>query len=312
MRIKPLAFDSFGVRSQATLVKLDNYDILIDPGVALGPRRYGLPPSDEEFYALELSREKIITTCKNTDIILVTHYHYDHHPFPSDNEMYEACFTGKIVIAKNNKENINYSGKRRGKIFESKVREIADSLEWGDNKTFDFDGLKISISPAVWHGEVKSKVGTVVMILIEDLESKEKFLFGSDAQNLADPAAVEWAVKTNPDTAIIDGFPTIFIGWRMSQKSFEKSLQTLSTFIEKTNVKTVILDHHIVRDINYREKIKTIYDLASRNSKTILTAAEYYNLDNFFLEAWRKEIHQGKRSVDVDKYYERLHETINK
>jgi predicted metallo-beta-lactamase superfamily hydrolase len=309
--IKPLAFDSFGVRSQSTLVKTDEHNILIDPGVALGPKRYGLPPTEEEFRALDLAREEIVSKCKIADIVLVTHYHYDHHPFPDDAEMYEACFTGKIVIAKNIKENINNSGKRRGKLFESKVKEIADRLEWGDGKEFDFGKLRIMISPAVWHGEVKSKVGTVVMILIEDKESKERFLFGSDAQNLADPAALEWAVQANPNIAIIDGYPTIFLGWKMSQKSFEKSLGTLGDFIMNTKTKTIILDHHIVRDINYKEKIKPILDLAKKKRRKILTAAEYYKLDNFFLEAWRKEIHKGERKVDVDKYYSKLRKSIN-
>ncbi|MCE4614269.1 MAG: MBL fold metallo-hydrolase [Desulfurococcales archaeon] len=312
MIIKPLAFDSFGVRSQSTLVKLGQHNILIDPGVALGPKRYGLPPTEEEFHALELARNEIISQCDIADIVLVTHYHYDHHPFPEDDEMYETCFTGKTVIAKNIKENINYSGKRRGKLFESKVKDIADKLEWGDGKNFDFNGLQVKVSPAVWHGEVKSKVGTVVMILIEDRENNEKFLFGSDAQNLADPAALEWAVRANPDIAVIDGYPTIFLGWRMSQKSFEKSLGTLGDFVMNTKAKTIILDHHIVRDINFKEKIKPIYDLAGKKSKLILTAAEYYELENFFLEAWRKEIHQGKRKVDVDKYYMKLHNIINR
>ncbi|MCE4606127.1 MAG: MBL fold metallo-hydrolase [Desulfurococcales archaeon] len=311
MIIKPLAFDSFGVRSQATLVKLEEHTALIDPGVALGPKRYGLPPTDEEFRALDLARKEIISKCKASDIVLVTHYHYDHHPFPDDDEMYEACFTGKTVIAKNIRENINNSGKRRGKLFESKVKEIADRLEWGDGREFDFNNTRIVISPAVWHGEVKSKVGTVVMVLIQDKENREKFLFGSDAQNLADPAALEWAVKADPNIAIIDGYPTIFLGWKMSQKSFEKSLGTLGDFIMNTGTKTIILDHHIVRDINYKEKIKPILDLAEEKQKKILTAAEYYQLENFFLEAWRKEIHQGKRTVNVDKYYELLHKTID-
>jgi predicted metallo-beta-lactamase superfamily hydrolase len=43
-RIVPLAFDSFGVRSMSTFVETDDLRILIDPGVALAPIRYGLEP----------------------------------------------------------------------------------------------------------------------------------------------------------------------------------------------------------------------------------------------------------------------------
>lgn len=42
MRVIPLASESLGVRSLATFVEAGGLRILIDPGVALGPKRYGL------------------------------------------------------------------------------------------------------------------------------------------------------------------------------------------------------------------------------------------------------------------------------
>ncbi len=304
MQIFPIAFDSFGVRSQCTFVKTKSKNILIDPGVALGPTRYGLPPTKEEYTALELSRKKIMDVSKKADIVIVTHYHYDHHPGPDDDEMYEACFSNKIVIAKDIKNNINLSGKKRGKVFESKVLPIAKSLDWGDGKSYKFGRLKIDISPAVWHGDVGSKVGKVIMVYIS--EGKENFFFGSDAQNLADPEALKWVVEKNPKFMIIDGYPTIFIGWKMSKSSFEKSQHNLKTAIEKTQAKTIILDHHILRDINYKSKMKEVFELAEKLNKKIVTAAEFYGLKNLFLEAWRKDIHTGKLKVDVKAYYKKL------
>ncbi|MEB3773224.1 MAG: MBL fold metallo-hydrolase [Desulfurococcales archaeon] len=306
MKVKPLAFDSIGVRSQATLVEAGDYTILIDPGVALGPRRYGVPPTNEEFRALELARERIIKACSKADVVVVTHYHYDHHPFPRDDEMYDACFTGKIVLAKDIRNNINYSGRRRGKFFEGRVRDIAESLLWFDGKYVELKGVGIKASPAVWHGEVGSKVGTVIMILVEEEETGERFLFGSDAQNLADPAALEWAVKADPDIAFIDGFPTIFLGWRMKRESFDKSLRNLARFISDTKVKRIVVDHHIVRDIDYMEKMRDVYELARKIGKRVETAAEYMGLNGFFLEAWRKDIRHGVRKVNVDDYYSKL------
>ena len=44
MKIKPVASDSMGTRSMATYVETKDVKIFIDPGVALGPSRYGLPP----------------------------------------------------------------------------------------------------------------------------------------------------------------------------------------------------------------------------------------------------------------------------
>ena len=44
MNITPLAADSLGARSMATLVATPDVTILLDPSVRLGPYRYDLPP----------------------------------------------------------------------------------------------------------------------------------------------------------------------------------------------------------------------------------------------------------------------------
>lgn len=311
MKIVPIAFDSFGVRSMSTLVLTKDANIYIDPGVALGPTRYGLSPTNAEYEAVELAREKIMEVCrKYADVVIVTHYHYDHHPFPDDEEMYEACFKGKVVFAKDRTKNINASGKSRGRVFEKNVKSLVNSLKWADSLKVEFGRTKIEFSPAVWHGDVGSKVGKVIMVYIK--EGKQSFLFGSDAQGLADPKALEWFVKKNPDFAILDGYPTIFVGWRMKASNFEKSKLKLKKALDKTKVKTIILEHHILRDIHYKEKMKDVFDMAKKLRKKILSAAEYYGLENFFLEAWRKEITEGKIKVDVKKYYKNLFKMIAK
>lgn len=309
MKIIPIAFDSFGVRSMSTLVITKDVNIYIDPGVALGPTRYGLSPTNEEYEAVDLARREIMKICKRyADIVVVTHYHYDHHPFPDDEEMYEACFKGKKVFAKDRLHNVNASAKNRGRIFEKNVKSLAKSLKWADGLKIEFGCTHVEFSPAVWHGDVGSKVGKVIMIYVK--EGKQSFLFGSDAQGLADPKALEWFVKKNPNIAILDGYPTIFVGWRMKATNFEKSKNKLKKALDKTKAKTIILEHHILRDINYKEKMVNVFREAEKLNKKIVSAAEYYGLENFFLEAWRKEITEGKINVDVKKYYRKLFRKI--
>jgi hypothetical protein len=50
------------------------------------------------------------------------------------------------------------------------------------------------------------------MVYIE--ESKESILFGSDAQSLADDEALKFVKDKNPKLLIVDGYPTIFVGWK--------------------------------------------------------------------------------------------------
>jgi predicted metallo-beta-lactamase superfamily hydrolase len=304
MKVLPIAFDSFGVRSMSTYLQLGDLHLLIDPGVALGPTRYGMGPTQAEFQALEYARALIMELCKKAEVLVVTHYHYDHHPFPDDLEMYQTCFSGKTVFAKDRNQNINLSGKQRGKIFEDNAGPLVKKLEWADGKEAEMGGVKLSFSPAVWHGDVGSRVGTVVMVCAEG--GGKSVLFGSDAQSLADPAALDWVLKKNPDFMILDGYPTLFVGWKMSQKAFEASKENLKKAISETRADQVILDHHLLRDIKYKEKISDVIELAERKGKRLMSAAEFLGLENFFLEAWRKEIHEGKREVRVEEYYRRL------
>ncbi|TDA31917.1 MAG: MBL fold metallo-hydrolase [Hadesarchaea archaeon] len=301
MKVLPLAFDSMGVRSMCTFLEVGKLKLLIDPGVALGPTRYGLGPTKEEWKALELSRALIMEAAGRAKAVAVTHYHYDHHPFPEDGEMYERCFGGKMVMAKDRKKNINLSGKKRGALFEERVVRVTDRLEWADGREFEV-GERVEFSPAVWHGDVGSKVGTVIMVYVE----KGGFLFGSDAQSLADPEALKWVLEKNPEFMILDGYPTIFVGWRMSQKAFEASLENLKRAVEETQAETILLEHHILRDLNYKEKMEAVFKAAERKGKRLLSAAEFLGLENFFLEAWRRELSEGKRRVEVEEYYKKL------
>ncbi len=307
MRIYPLAFDSFGVRSQATLVKIGRMRIVIDPGVALAPKRYGLPPSKEEYRALEWARRIIKRACSRAELVIVTHYHYDHHPYPDDEELYEACFRDKIVYAKHFEEEVTESAKNRGRKFLDRIRERAREIYWADGKRIEYGNAIIEFSPPVWHGEVGSKVGRVIMVYIK--AGKDSFIHGSDAQNLADPDALKWVLERNPRFIIVDGYPTILVGWRLSKKSYTSSIENIKRLITESKVKTIILDHHIVRDKNFNEKIRELRELAEKHGKKLMTAAEYYGLDNLLLEAWRKELHKKRLNIDVDGYYRVL---INK
>ncbi|MCS7093866.1 MAG: MBL fold metallo-hydrolase [Candidatus Aenigmarchaeota archaeon] len=302
MKIIPVAFDSFGVRSQATLVLTDR-KIFIDPGIALGPYRYGLKPSSEELEAFDILRRRIIKEADDCEILIVTHYHYDHHPFPDDEEMY-SLFEGKIVLVKDINKDVNFSGMRRGKLFYEKVKSKAEKVLFADGESFQFGRTKIRFSKGVWHGEEKSKVGKVLMLTI-DFDGR-KFLFGSDAQSLACEGSLKFAIEENPDFAIIDGYPTIFLGYKMSKNSFEKAKENLKTFVEKTKVEEIILDHHIARDIDYKNKAGDLFMFCEGLGKKIVTAAEYYGMENFFLEAWRKKLHEKTLDVDLQVYFEKL------
>ena len=59
MKIIPIASDYLGVRSMATYIETKDCKLCIDPSAALGPKRYGLPPSKQELEALYKSKLQI-------------------------------------------------------------------------------------------------------------------------------------------------------------------------------------------------------------------------------------------------------------
>ncbi|NIN01393.1 MAG: hypothetical protein GTO24_25865, partial [candidate division Zixibacteria bacterium] len=245
MKVIPLAFDSLGVRSMATFVETD-LKIMIDPGLDLAPLRYGLPPTKtEEERAKELSA-KINQYAKQTDVFIITHYHHDHY-FP-DADFYQ----GKTLILKHPRSNINHNQRKRAKLFLVSYREKLKRIEYADGAEFEFLNTRIRISSAYPHGEVLSKSGFVIMCSIS--HSGEKLVFASDVQGPQVSEVVDWIVGENPDLLIISGYPT-YLRQHADQRVLETCNQNLIEILVRAKTKTIILDHHLTRDLDYAEKI---------------------------------------------------------
>jgi len=283
MKIIPLAFDSLGVRSTATWVETDR-KILIDPGAALGPLRYSLPPSKIEYRRLEELARVIISYAEKSDILIVSHYHYDHH-FP-EQDFYE----GKILLIKDPKNKINYSQKQRGKEFLGLLDNKPQRIEFADGKEFEFGKTRLKFSPPFFHGKEYSKLGYVLITSVS--YQGEKLLHASDIQGPQTKTTTDWIISENPDVLILSGYPTLLMGWRFSKFGLMESNQNLIKILSQTKVNTVILDHHLVRDLHYLNKIEEVLKTAEKLKKKVITAAEFLGKKPDFLEARRKELYE--------------------
>ena len=278
-----LAYDSFSVRSMATYVKSKNIKIAIDPGIAIAPKRYGLPPTNYELEELENGRRRIIEICKDCDIVIVTHYHFDHHPHYDDLEFYEKVFFNKRVLCKHPEKYINKSQRNRAKVFLSIVKDRAEVL-YSDSK--EFEG--ISFSNPCPHGS-SDKLGYITMAL---LDFNRRILFASDTQGMLHEKTKEEILRLNPDILITSGPPTYLLGYRFSRKDLEKSYKNFEEIFYRTNVRTIVMDHHLLRDLNYREYMDRLKDSAKNFGIEILTAAESIGIEEKLLEARRKDFYE--------------------
>ncbi len=273
MKIYPVASDSLGVRSLSVFIE-SSVNVFIDPSAALGPKRYGLPPKPQEFEALEKYKREIRELAKKTDIFVISHYHYDH--YDPDEEFY----IGKKVYAKHWKEKINYSQKKRAYVFNEKFRDKCE-IRYVDGERLEENGVQIEFSNPFPHGNEKTRLGFVIMTTIDD--GKSRVLHASDVEGPIVEEAAEYIISQNPDVAIIDGPATYFLGYRFSQEDLNRSIRNLVNIAE--NVDRVILDHHLLRDLKYRERLSEVYE-----RDNVLTFAEFKGEKINMLEAHRKEL----------------------
>ncbi len=284
MRIVPLAFDSLGVRSVATWVETD-LKIVIDPGLSFAPLRYGLPPSDRELKRIEELTQTLWEYAQAADILTISHYHYDHY-FP------EADFyTGKILLIKDPKNKINRSQKGRSKEFLKWVKGGPGLIEFADGRNFKFRQTEIAFSPPLYHGGDGSRLGYVIACSVK--YKGEKLTHASDVQGPQVSMTTDWIVQQNPDVLILSGFPTLLLGYRSSKYGLSQSRENLLRILNDTKVRIIILDHHLTRDLHYRNKTEEVFQEASRLKKKVITAAEYLGKVPELLEARRKELYRS-------------------
>ncbi|MGC8692224.1 MAG: MBL fold metallo-hydrolase [Thermoplasmata archaeon] len=280
MDVEFLCSDSMGVRSMSIFIDL-GIKMIIDPSASLGPYRYGLRPTKIEYDKLIECKNKIRMKAKMSDIMIITHYHYDHYDPDED------FYVGKKLIIKDPKNDINRSQKIRAEYFLSKIGNylIADSNE------YHFWDTRIKFTRPFHHGNEKSRLGYVVAVIVE---KNKKIVFTSDVEGPVVEEVKDFIIKENPDIAIIDGPPTYFLGYKFSQNDLEKARENLKAISKE--IDKIVLDHHLLRDLKYREILKDVYV-----NGNILTYAEMNGEEINTLEAHRKELYrEGYDEVNLD------------
>ncbi len=280
VRVRILAADSMGVRSMATIVEAGGVKIAVDPGVSYAPRRYGLPPHPRELERLEEKKELIYGELIDTDIIVITHYHYDHYLYHEDEAEY---YKNKILLIKDPRHSINVSQRIRAHRLLKKmnIESIAKDIHILDNNVYEIDkGLIIRGSPPVPHGPDDSKLGYIAMVLIECCG--ERIVHASDVQGPISRKALEIIAEWRPTILIISGPPTYFAGLKVEEEQVRQGLNNLSLLAEIADV--LVADHHFARDLEYPSYL----DQLRRINTRVLSAAEFMGLPVELLEAQRK------------------------
>jgi len=286
MRVRLLSFDSMGVRSMCTVVETGDAKIMIDPGAALGPRRYGLKPHPIELERLRICKALIAEEAADSDLIIITHYHYDHFPRPSDDIEW---LKGKRILLKDPTNMINWSQRRRAAYFLERLRRVEARPEVADAGGMRIGGSRIRFSKPVEHGN-DSRLGYVLQVLIAD--RGEKLLHSSDVEGFVSGDQVRFVRESKPDILICDGPMTYMLGNKFGEEDLENSLRNLASLVRAGFLSDLIIDHHLLRDLEWRARIQPLLDLAEGYGVKVSTAARFMGLEELLLEANRRKLYE--------------------
>ena len=290
IEITPLAAESLGTRSLCTRVVTPDIDILFDPSVALA-KRYSLEPHPEEYLALRKSLDTIVKVAAESEILSVSHYHYDHVRPGFENQIYNLStknerremYSGKIVLTKDNKENINPSQRRRGFYFEKDVKEVVKKIEWADDRTFKFNDTKVTYSPPLPHGPSNSRLGFVLATIVEN--SGNRFMFAPDVQGPIVQDTLQYILQAAPDLLIVGGPPIYLSRFTGGERGTARN----SLVVLASTIPTLVIDHHLMRDNSWKDWLSPVLSAAENAGNRVLTMAELLGVENRLLEAERVE-----------------------
>ncbi|MCF8011804.1 MAG: MBL fold metallo-hydrolase [Clostridiales bacterium] len=279
-KLEILGTESLGVRGLSCIVDAGNRKIIIDPGIALGYKRYGLLPHPVQVGVGEVIRGKIIAGLKDATDIVFSHYHGDHIPFVEANpyqlstSAVNFSLADKSVWAKNSlNESINMEKRTRGLALALNI-----SLNNSEGKK---DGI-LEFSKAVPHDTENSSLGKVMMTVISS--DHEKFVHASDIQ-FFNEETVDKIIAYDPTLVLASG-PSLYLGCA-SKKRIEDARNNALKLARSVNC--LVIDHHLLRDFN---GLKWLKELSKQTNNNVICAAEYMNRPPLLLEAMRKKLYK--------------------
>jgi len=286
VRVRFVSGESFGTRSMATYVETGDVKIFIDPGAALAPRRYGLPPHPKELEKLESDWKRIAEYASACDVVVVTHYHRDHF---SAVRHVDRVYRGKTVLLKSVESSINPSQRARGKALLSRIGDLASRVEFADGRRFTFGDTILEFSRPLPHG-VDDRLGYVLEVHITD--GRRSFVFTSDVEGPSLDEHLRFIIEREPDIVYVDGPATYLAGAKYPEDAVEAAVENLLRIVEEVeSLKVLVVDHHLTRDINWEARIARVIEACRDRKVWIGTAAEYMGERPMFLEANRRALY---------------------
>jgi hypothetical protein len=155
-------------------------------------------------------------------------------------------------------------------------------VSWIDGRITKFGKTKLKFSEPRFHGLEFDRLGWVISTTIT--YEGTKLMHTSDLEGVQIDDYSQAIIEENPTILILDGPPTYLFGFMMNKINLNRSIENLCKIIKEVDAKVIILDHHLLRENKYMERIKEVYETAKKENKKVLTAAEYLGMKPKILE----------------------------
>ncbi|MEM4925012.1 MAG: hypothetical protein QW448_00545 [Thermofilaceae archaeon] len=287
IELYPLGEESLGVRSMTLGVVTPDVAILLDAGVSLAPRRFGLPPHPKEFEAAREARERITSFAARCDVVTISHYHLDHYT-PSFTSYYEWCdrsifektYAGKLILAKRPDRSVSFNQRKRAAILLRELGEVGCRVIEADGSRLILGRTYIETLGPFPHG-AESPMGSVVSFLIE--YGGTRIVFAPDVQGPMESRAAKAIISLKPSLVVVGGPPLYLEGRKVDKEMVRRGLENLAAISRSTKA---VVCHHTLRDEEWLNK------LASGGIPAALTYAELLGIEMKLLEARRRALYE--------------------
>jgi len=142
---------------------------------------------------------------------------------------------------------------------------------WAEGRSITNGRTSIIIGKPCFHGIEYDRTGWVTPLLIRN--KGYRIVYTSD---LMGPIIEDYAymiIDYEPDIVIVDGPPTYLYPYMFNRINLERALDNLITIIDH-KPELIVYDHHLLRDPQWRIRVKRVLDYGKKAKVKILTASE--------------------------------------
>ncbi len=280
MRLDILGAESLGVRGLCCRVETRGRVVVIDPGVALGAWRHGLPPHPVQVAAGRAVRHRIIEALKGASDVVFSHYHGDHVPLLDANPYQLGIWQLPPEFAR-----LRAWGLCPYTQTATSQKRAEDLMDVLGPRFQDAEGCQdgcLTFSRAVDHGDGGSSLGSVMLTRVD--VGGRAFVHASDIQLLR-ASTIDMILEWEPQWVLAAGPPL----YQKALDAEQRGRAWTNALRLAQGVGTLILDHHLMRSA---EGAAWLDELAAQTGRTVQCAADFAGRPRLLLEARRRELYK--------------------